>query len=317
VPTKHYLNVNYVCNEHCVFCASDLTNLLRSTRVKRQLTLQQIKAWIGEEPPQRGDSVLLAGGEPTLHPGLFEIVREFRTHCDDITLFTNGLRLSEESYAREAVAAGISRFEIALFGASAETHDAITRRSGSFDRTIAALNNLADSGANRDVVLRLLVARQCFHELPDIVRTVHRLVRGVDAFSINRLILSNKANDAEAMVAWHEAAQAINEAAQAILQLGYQLYFWPVPLCIFRGDIANFVAGEVQLRRSERKARSKLRYLDPVTADASLRGASGAKPAHPDVCTGCHYATACGGLEEWYLERFGTTGLGLERCGAM
>src|SRR5213078_3214401 len=128
VPTKHYVNLNYVCNEHCVFCASNLTNNLKGTGVRRELTLEQIRAWIEEHRPRRDDEVLLAGGEPTLHKDLFAIVREFAEQCRDIKLFTNALKLADESYARAAIAAGVSGFEIALFGATPATHDAITRR---------------------------------------------------------------------------------------------------------------------------------------------------------------------------------------------
>jgi MoaA/NifB/PqqE/SkfB family radical SAM enzyme len=313
VPTKHYLNLNYLCNEHCVFCASDRTNSMRGTVVRQELTLEQIKAWITEQKPRRGDDVMLAGGEPTLHRQLFEIVRAFGAHCKNITIFTNGVKLADRAYAHEAIVAGISNFQIALFGSKPETHDAITRRPGSFHETIAALNNLADLRPKREVVVRLLVARQCFGELPDIVRAVDNLVRGVDTFSINRLILSNKARVAGATVSWAEAGPAINEAARLIREYGYELCFWPVPLCVFRGDNATFVEGEVRRRQGQRNVRSNVRYLDSVVVQGeSTGGTYGAKPAQPVVCETCPYQAACGGIEDWYYERFGTAGIGLE-----
>jgi MoaA/NifB/PqqE/SkfB family radical SAM enzyme len=309
------LNLNYLCNERCVFCASDQTNNGRGG-VRQELTLHQIKDWIAERRPRRGDDVLLAGGEPTLHKQLFEIVRAFSTYCKEVTLFTNGIKLADRVYASELMAAGVSRFQIALFGATPATHEAITRRPGSFHQTITGLNNLADACDKRELVVRLLVARHCFAELPEIVRTVHRYVRGVDGFSINRLILSNKALDAEATVSWAEAGPAINESARLIREYGYELHFWPVPLCVFRGDIAALVESEVQRRRRRRNVRSNLRYLDPVTTSRrSTEGTCGASSAHPQVCDGCPYENICGGVEEWYFEKFGSTGLGLEYRG--
>ena len=311
---KHYLNLNYLCNEHCVFCASDLTNNL-GAGVRKELTLEQILAWIAERRPRRGDEVLLAGGEPTLHRRLFEIVRGFAAHCRSITLFTNGIKLADREYARESIAAGISEFQIALFGATPETHDAITRRRGSFDKTIAALNNLTSTRRRKAiVVVRLLVARQCLSELPDIVRAVHRHTRGVDMFSIHRLILSNNARDAEAMVSWTEAGPAINEAARLIREYGFELWFWPVPLCVYRGEIAALVEREVRRRRRRRNVPSSVRYLDPLVGCRATMEDFQAKPAVPEVCKSCRYNSACGGIEDWYYERFGAAGLGLDTC---
>src|SRR5207248_10399041 len=105
------------------------------------------------------------------------------------------------------------------------THDAITRRPKSFDHTIAALNNLVRLRGQRrvSIVVRLLVARHCYAELPAIVRAVHRLAPGVDKFSLNRLILSENARGTNATVSWPEAAPAINEAARLIRRYGYEL----------------------------------------------------------------------------------------------
>jgi MoaA/NifB/PqqE/SkfB family radical SAM enzyme len=315
VPTKHYLNLNYVCNERCLFCASDLTNNLGGTRIARELTLEQIRAWIEECRPRRNDEVLLAGGEPTLHKDLLAIVREFAAHCRDIKLFTNAVKLANELDARAAITAGVSGFEIALFGATPETHDANTRRPNSFNQTIAALNNIVRARGRRrvSIVVRLLVARHCYAELPAIVRAVHRLAPGVDRFSINRLILSDNAREAQAMVSWSEAKAAINEAAALVRQYGYELWFWPVPLCIFHGDNARFVEAQVRRYIREGAAPSTVRYLDPVVVSRkAVKRSTSAGRASPDVCRSCIYQPVCGGVEDWYYERFGTTGLGCE-----
>lgn len=317
MAAKHYLNLNYVCNEHCVFCASNLTNSLKGTGIPKELTLQEVRAWIDERRPRRGDEVLLAGGEPTLHKDLFAIVREFAAQCKDIKLFTNALKLADKSYAREAIAAGVTGFEIAVFGATPATHDAITRRPNSFNQTIVALNNLLRLRGRRrvSIVVRLLVAQHCYTELPAIVRSVHRLAPGVDKFSLNRLILSERARAIDAMVSWPEAAAAINEAATLIRRYGYKLWFWPVPLCVFDADNASFVDAEVRRYVRRRPVRPSFRYLDPVVASGKdvARPSSFGACAAPDVCQRCQYKSVCGGVEDWYYARFGAEGLGLER----
>jgi hypothetical protein len=160
----------------------------------------------------------------------------------------------------------------------------------------------------------LLVARHCYGELPEIVRAVHSRAPGVDRFSINRLILSENARGTDAMVPWPEAAPAINAATTMMRQHGYDVAFWPVPLCVFRGDNAKFVAAEVRRAVRRPSARPNLRYLDPVVAAGKTTGRSScAELARPRVCDSCRYQPICGGVEDWYYERFGAAGLGLER----
>jgi MoaA/NifB/PqqE/SkfB family radical SAM enzyme len=314
VPTKHYLNLNYICNEHCVFCASDLTNNIQDQRIRKQLTLPEIREWIAECPPHPDDEVLLAGGEPTLHRDLFEIVGEFASYCTNIKVFTNGVKLARVAYAGQAVMSGISGFEIALFGATGESHDAITRRPHSFDQTMEAINNLLRLRDRRDVrvVLRLLVAKHCYRELPDIVRVVHEQAPEVDEFSINRLIYSDNALASEAMVSWAEATPAVNEAVEVARGYGYPVNFWPVPLCVFKGKNQRFVEAQMRGLAPGQMVRSTLRYLDPVVASAGshIGGASSAELAAPKVCRTCAYQAACGGVEREYVVRFGEDGLG-------
>ena len=320
MATSYYLNLNYVCNEHCVFCASDLTNGLErlgDSRISKQLTLAEIRDWMADDPPRDGDQVLLAGGEPTLHRDLCAIVAEFATRCADIKLFTNGVRLANCDYASAVLASGVSGFEVALFGATAASHDAITKRAASFDQTFAALDNLLRlRGPGVRIVVRLLVAEQCYAELPDIVDAAHARSPGIDEFSINRLIYSQKATESGVPVSWAEAAPAINEAVRRARVYGYGVNFWPVPLCVFRGPNRRFVRSELarlaeQQDRQQDRGPSSFRYLDPVVAAGVLVGStqSGAAVATPDVCRRCALQAICGGVEQPYVERFGTAGL--------
>ena len=132
-------------------------------------------------------------------------------------------------------------------------------------------------------------------------------------FSINRLILSDNAREAQAAVSWSEAAPAVNEAATLVRQYGYELWFWPVPLCVFHGNNAPFIEAQVRRYVRRRTARSSVRYLDPVVVSPLIVGrSSSAARASPAVCQNCIYQSVCGGVEDWYYERFGAAGLGLD-----
>ncbi len=317
IGTKYYLNLNYVCNERCVFCASDLTNNFRLDGRAPWLTLEEIRAWVGDTPPGPHDRVMLAGGEPTLHRELLPIVRFLGARCRNVTLFSNGLRLADPAFARACVEAGVTRFEIALFGASADTHEAVTQVRGSFARTLTALEVLTALRREYDftVEVRLLVSRHSAAENPAIVRLVHARVPAVDAFSLNRLILSQHAVAADATISWEAARASINESTHLVRAYGYDLVFGAIPLCLFEGENARYVRTALA-RHAERIAHGlepaawRTRYLDPALPSASGgEEVPVARLALPDPCLPCDYLPVCGRVESWYVRRYRTAGL--------
>ena len=144
-----------------------------------------------------------------------------------------------------------------------------------------------------------------------IVRMVHERAPGVDAFSLNRLILSDNATDADATVSWADAGPAINEAARLIRHYGYELEFSAMPLCVFEGDNAEFVRAQT-LREAIRfdSRRWEMRYFDPLLAVGDTPTKSSRGPLSlPDVCMRCDYLSVCGRVEDWYAQRYGAAGL--------
>lgn len=317
VQTRYYINLNYVCNERCVFCAANLAKGVDSEGYGPSLSFEQIRRWVGTEPPGAGDRVLLAGGEPTLHKELLPIVRFLHAHCADVTIFTNGLRLAQAPFARALVESGVTRFEIALFGATPDRHDAITRVPGSFKRTLSGLRTLAELRQQFEFVieLRLLVSRQSSAENPMIVRLIQEQVPGIDAFSLNRLILSDDAKEVTATVSWADARESINETARLVRKFGYELIFGAIPLCVFEKDNAEFIREQLGLQpgyATSGPAPETWRqlYLDPVTVSESIdRLPVASSPALPACCLFCDYVSICKRVEPWYLQQYGNEGL--------
>jgi MoaA/NifB/PqqE/SkfB family radical SAM enzyme len=314
VPVEYFINVNFICNERCVFCAADLADGPDvSSPGNAQLSLDSIVEWIHEKPPGPGDAVSIAGGEPTLHPQLIPVVRYLARQGPAITLFTNGIRLVDSVFARELLRAGVSTIEIGLFGANAAEHEAVTRRRGSFERTLTAMRVLG--GLHEEfqfsLVVRLLVARQCMRQNPAIVHMVHETVDGVTSFSLNRLILSHDAEAADAAVTWEEARPWINATAQSIRALGYDLGYAGLPLCVYEGDNAYFILRRTRELKSMHAfgGRRSIRYLDPSRNNADPTDNPRAWIALPRACRVCDYLPYCGRIEQWYLNLFGTAGI--------
>jgi hypothetical protein len=232
-------------------------------------------------------------------------------------MFSNGLRFVDPAFARGVLEAGVTRIAIALWGASAERHDAVTGVAGSFERTLAALNTLGTLRRQDPFVVevRLLVSRQTASENERIVRLIHDRTSGVDEFSLNRLILSEHARAADSTVSWEEASGSIDQTMSLVRTLGYRVSFEALPLCVFRGENATFVRGRI-LEKARLIARGlaprswTLRYFDPlVAAGRAATGNAKAALALPAPCLSCDYLSACGRVEGWYTQRYGASGL--------
>jgi MoaA/NifB/PqqE/SkfB family radical SAM enzyme len=297
-----------------VFCAAELAdgNGARIDGRQPVVGYDDVVAWLGEDVPSAGDRVMVAGGEPTLHRRLLDIIGLLSPNGPDVQLFTNGLRLAEAGgSAPELVDAGVTRFVVPLYGATAAAHEAVSRRPGSFEATIAGVAAAVASSAGRAVVeVRLLVSRQTIKHNPDIVRLVHDRLPGVNEFGLNRLILSEDAAQADAAVSWAEARESVNETVRLVNRLGYGLVADGLPLCVFEEDNGWVRRHATRVAAGVEAGFGRVRYLDPAVA----AGQAADRPprrsrALPDLCCGCGYRDVCARVEGWYLRRFHTAGL--------
>jgi MoaA/NifB/PqqE/SkfB family radical SAM enzyme len=133
---KVIINLTYRCNNHCRFCAV-------GNRLKEDLSLDYVTEVL-ERYRREGVSQLdLDGGEPTLHPGLFEIVVKARQlGFRPITITTNGRRLAYGDFAKRLVTSGVNLVLFSIHGHDAATHEAVTQAPGSYRETMTGLKNL-------------------------------------------------------------------------------------------------------------------------------------------------------------------------------
>ena len=92
--SKIVLDITFDCNLGCAGCHKSC-NLIHT---KDMLSVEQVKKFVHEsiEQNRRWTRILISGGEPTLHPGLFEIIDELLNYQRDhsqktvLELNTNG-----------------------------------------------------------------------------------------------------------------------------------------------------------------------------------------------------------------------------------
>lgn len=234
-----YFNITNACNSACIFCASNSQSVVRHDLPTQEVLDAFVRLEVGQ-----GDSVVLNGGEPTIHPGLRTILHEAKNRGASTTLFTNGRKLNRYDYAYELVDAGVERLSIALHGSSATTHDRLTCRPGSFEHTLRGIKNAfairERTGLPRSIELKLLANRVSLAEWPSIAELILGTVGIPDRILLSGLIISKSVLAARSRLipTTKELSESLNETIRRLSHFPGQVMLWGIPHCLLNAENA-------------------------------------------------------------------------------
>ena len=139
IPIAVHLDLTYRCNLDCIHCY-----IVKQDRP--ELSTKEVKNILKQLAEAKTLYLTLSGGEILIREDFFEIISYARKLGFSLRLLTNGVLIDEKT------ADGIASLypelvAISLYSANPETHDKITNRYGSFDKTIegGTSKNLYDS----------------------------------------------------------------------------------------------------------------------------------------------------------------------------
>jgi radical SAM protein with 4Fe4S-binding SPASM domain len=181
-PIAFDLEVTARCNNDCRHCYINLPAGDHDAR-SRELTLAEIERIAGEAVSLGAMWCLLTGGEPLLRDDFFEIYLALKRTGLLVSVFTNACLVSRkhvELFRRYPP----RDIEVTMYGASEETYEKVTRRSGSFRAFVRGLDRLLSSGVK--VRLKAMALRSNVHELEAIAGFCRR--RTKDYFRFDPLL---------------------------------------------------------------------------------------------------------------------------------
>lgn len=128
-----YYNIDYFCNNNCLFCFSVSTG-----RDKGIIPLEQIKKDVSFWNMDKTDLIVLNGGEPTLHPDFYNIIEYIINKTESfISIYTNGTIIDTKRIPNT------ERIKIIIpIHGNAEDHDLITQNPGSYQSTLKSLHEM-------------------------------------------------------------------------------------------------------------------------------------------------------------------------------
>jgi radical SAM protein with 4Fe4S-binding SPASM domain len=221
-PYKADLALTYGCNNACRHCYNERQRAGMSS-LRLDDWQKVIKRLAGVGIPH----VIFTGGEPTLLPGLAELIC-FAERLGLVTgLNTNGRRLSDPGWVWKLADAGLSHVQITLASHRPEVHDAITA-AGSFWETVAGIRGSIEAGLH--TITNTTLTRRNADHADEIVDYLHEL--GLRTIAMNGMIYSGSGRGSGDAISEEEMAPVLVRVRDRAEDLGMRLlWYTPTAYC--------------------------------------------------------------------------------------
>jgi MoaA/NifB/PqqE/SkfB family radical SAM enzyme len=166
IPLNAQLELTSDCNLKCVHC------YIARDEKKRELSFAEIINLLDQLADAGCLWLNLTGGEALTRLDFFDIAHYARKKHFAVRIFTNATLIDEAAAHKIAQLSPLS-VEISIYGVNPATHDAITRVSGSFERTMQAVKMLCKE--NLRVVMKTVLMKKNIFEVEDIFRWCRNL----------------------------------------------------------------------------------------------------------------------------------------------
>lgn len=174
VPLDAMVELTYKCNLACRHCY--IKELLNQPDGEAVLSTDRVKGLVDELKALGTFSICLTGGEVLLRRDLFEIISHITSQGFVFTVLTNGLLIKRREGQIRDVCGGnklCRRFRVSLYGTTAEVHDSVTGRAGSFVQSTAGIETLVSIGI--PTTIGFVITQSMAHQIPELDRFASRL----------------------------------------------------------------------------------------------------------------------------------------------
>jgi MoaA/NifB/PqqE/SkfB family radical SAM enzyme len=282
-----------------MFCSEDH----RMTKYKPYAVSWGRVASVLRKHASRGvKNVHLTGGEPTIHPRFVDVLKMCQKLGMRTSIGTIGTRLCQEDFARSA-APLLNEGLFSLHGSSSETHDKLTRREGSFDRVVRAMEYTQRFNPNFRCFVNTVVTNHNVHELPDTVAFAESL-------GAELVVISNTTPEGAGEDFYEELAVPLEVLAQVLPKVPERVNksvvrFFGTPMCVL-GDYwmwSNDLHWDPRVTTEWGSAPGKVIFED------LYNWAPDRRRVHTKACDDCDRNKVCMGIFDKYEQLWSTEAL--------
>ncbi|MBL8175731.1 MAG: radical SAM protein [Bryobacterales bacterium] len=284
------LHVTDTCNSKCGFCVvgSPLAQ-------KDAVHYPDLVRFLFENAEQGYTSVNFHGGEPTIHPKLFELLNLARLFgYPEVHIQTNGRKLKDSEFVRKLQEGGVRLFIVSLHGFHAETQDMLAQVRGGFEETLEGIRNAKRLGI--PVRTNTVLTKQNLYELDQLVGLCGEL--DVDHVNISNLHPVGSGFFAiDGMgPAMAETREVLLPAVERLLAMNRRVSLEGFPFCVVRPYQHLSIEWE--------KRDIRMMYHGSVYDNYDTYMDQECRTYGP-ACQQCSCRGLCGGVYKEYAERRG------------
>lgn len=279
-PQKVIMNVTYVCNNRCTFCAVGTRTQVDGHPQRQREHLDRYRA-MGVE------MVDFDGGEPTLNPELIALVRYARdVGYTRVNVTTNGRMLAYEKFARALVRSGLTTLLFSVHGPDAQVHAQQVGVAEAFEQTTQGIRHaVAHAPPGVELGMNITLTKGNYQHLEAMARLAWNL--GLRWMNLQFLTPFGRATKWIAP----ETQSAAEIAREVIDRWQDRMKFQVInlPFCFMPG-YERFLLGDLQ------KLQRHMIFVN--NDDVNLAEYLAERRTRKPVCTPCPYAVFCGGFYE-------------------
>lgn len=172
--------ITWRCNEKCIHCYNPGAAHFEGEKHNREtdeLNLDEIKSVLVDLKKIGVAKITFSGGDPFVRKDIFEILEAARGMGFVVDVYTNALLLKPKAMDK-LLSLYPSCVGVSVYSANSDTHDAITKVPGSFDKSTKALKRLNQAGVR--TAMKAVQMRQTVHGWRDTQKLAHDLGAGAE-----------------------------------------------------------------------------------------------------------------------------------------
>ncbi|MCH8206706.1 MAG: radical SAM protein, partial [Chloroflexi bacterium] len=166
-PFVVFWEVTRACALKCLHCRADAQPFRNPLELNTQEGFRLLDDLAS---PERPPIVILTGGDPFMRKDVFDLLEYGMGLGLRMSLSPSVTGLVTRKVLQRLRHMGISRLSFSLDGAGPEVHDAFRGVRGSFDRTLARIDDALDVGLSLQI--NTVVSRRTYRDLPRVAELV-------------------------------------------------------------------------------------------------------------------------------------------------
>ncbi|MHB2026979.1 MAG: radical SAM protein [Elusimicrobiota bacterium] len=276
-------HLSSVCDQKCVFCSESER---MKTYARHPISYDSVVKTLIRKRRDRCSHVTFTGGEPTLYPRFPDVLNAAKRLGYRTYITTDASRLANPNYAKQ-VLPFLDEICISIHADTAAVHDNLAESKGSFERVLAAFENIGRAKPMPYVLTNTVVTQLNINKITATIEflTKFRIIR--------HCTISNLAPDGDALKNFLALAPRLSQIAALAKPLariskenGVTVRFFGVPLCLLGSDwdlpndlhwsprvtVERGMVGEkIGLREIHSPNPGRMRFYAPKCASCHIR----------------------------------------------